>query len=218
MAIPSTNVSADSIRSHYGLSGSVDVSNNRLTQDLAFVPFFSAFPNSPSVGFNGFAGVRGALNHSLGGISLTSSEARSQGSFGSNSAVQYQAQSPSTNSSGDRITCILYDSNDASPGFVGVNSYFTTTSSGSATLQLDWNLSIGVTNGYAVVLVRSYANGYISGPFINNGLYEGTSAIGSLGCSMNTSYPHTIISIGLWGPGDSTSGVSTANIHRARLR
>ena len=225
MAVSSTNVSvggsSNSVLGHYG-SGNTQsaVSNNRLFQDLAFIPYFSGAASSPQISFSDFAGTRGAIYHSLGSISLSTSEPRSQGSFQSNSVVQYQAQNPSTGR-GDRIVCLMYDTSDGSPGSLGVNSYFITGASGGATLQLDWDVQDQITGGHAVALVRSYTSGYLSGSFINNGLYEGTSSIGSLSSSMNASYPHTIISLGIWGPGLVSTGSGargSAIIYRARLR
>ena len=226
MPISSTNVavggsSSSSVLSHYG-SGNTQssISDNRLFQDLAFIPYYSGATTRPRISFSDFAGARGAMNHSLGSISLSTSEPQYEGDLGSNSIVQYQAQDPSTGR-GDRIVCTMYDTSDGVPGSVSVNSYFITTTSGSATLQLDWDVQDQITGGHAIALVRSYQNGYLSGSYINNGLYEGTSSISSLSCSMNASYPHTVISLGIWGPGQVSIGPGargSAIIYRARLR
>lgn len=227
MPISSTNVavggsSSSSVLAHYG-SGNTQssISDNRLFQDLAFIPYYSGAASSPQISFSDFAGARGAMNHSLSsGLPISTSEPRYAGDLGSNSVVQYQQQDTSTGR-GDRIVCMMYDTSDGVPGAVSVNSYFMTTVSGGATLQLDWDVQDQITGGNAVALVRSYRDGYINGPFINNGLYEGTSSIGSLSCSMNTAYPHTIISLGIWGPGQVSIGPGargSAIIYRARLR
>lgn len=223
MAVSSTNVSVgsgnNSVLGHYGLTDRQSaVSNNRFFQDLAFIPYFSTSSSSPQISFSDFAGVRGAIYHSLGGISLTTSEPRAAGSYQSSSAVQYQAQNPTSSPRGDRIACLLYDTNDNSPGAMAVNSYFITATGGGATLQLDWDVQNQSQGGHAMAIVRSYKYGYINGPWINNGIYEGTSSIGSLSCSMDTAYPHTIISLGIWGPGFSTVGLGAALIYKARLR